>query len=158
MSSENTARVPPINRWTYSTGDIKHITQRISSQSISKLTQATHVPSSSSTNATPASHPLINASSPSPLSNKAYRNEEPSHASAILNVAWLVCDRSCEERALLDNEFVVWDVMMGVLELVVVDGGILNGADECDECWAGDEGRQKMCRSMLCRDIILWYW
>ena len=62
----------------------------------------THVPSSSSV-ATPSSHPRNNASSPSELNNSAYRSDEASHASAARIVLWFVCERSVEEIALREN-------------------------------------------------------
>ena len=106
----------------------------------------THVPSSSST-ATPASHPLIKASSPSPSNNNAYLNDEISHANAARSVVWFVCDRSVEERALLDNDDVQW-FWNKVLSLLLMWAlGIRNGDGVC--CGDVDEGEHRRGMSRI---------
>ena len=117
----------------------------------------THVPSSSSL-ATPSSHPRNNASSPSEVNISAYRSDDASHASASRKILWFRCDLSVEERALREN--CVGDVLL--LSCMNIDwwgdddgegdGDILKGGGVC--CGVEDLWRALM-NALLPPPLIL---
>ena len=108
----------------------------------------THVPSSSST-VTPASHPRNNASSQSPVSNNAYRNDEASHANAVRATDWLVCVRKFEESVRLDNDGGGEVIILFGDGVFDVDGDNRNGADVCWGWGEGEERRPRFRRIVL---------
>ena len=81
--------------------NIKHANETHTHKAITQ----THVPSSSSIIATPASHPRNNTSSSSVLDViiNTYRNDDTSFATASRNVVLIVCMRCMDDKARCDN-------------------------------------------------------
>jgi hypothetical protein len=83
-----------------------------------KAITQTHVPSSSSIIATPASHPRNNTSSSSVLDViiNTYRNDDTSFATASRNVVLIVCMRCMDDKARCDNADVLLTTDIALME------------------------------------------